>query len=94
MSHKNLIFSIVLALIFTWFAIANLQIVTVSFLIWNFMMSLSLVILLSILLGILITGIVSVAEQAKLMRRIKGLEKKEKELDELTGKTTKPVETT
>lgn len=83
MSPRNLIFSIVLAILFTWFALANSQSVTVSLLIWKLQMSLSLVILLSIMIGILFTGILSAAEQARMLGKINELENKLKHDEEL-----------
>ena len=72
---KSLIGAIVLAIILTWFALANSQIVTVSLLIWSIQVSLSLVMLLSILLGVIFTGILSAGEQSKMYAKIKNLEK-------------------
>lgn len=92
MSPRNLIFSIILAIIFTWFALANAQAVTVSLLLWKYQMSLSLVILLSILIGILFTGIISAAEQARMLGRIKELESKLKHEEELLSSQVEKTE--
>jgi uncharacterized integral membrane protein len=72
---KSLITAIVLAIVFTWFALANSQVVNVSIFIWSFQVSLSMVILVSILIGVIFTGIVSASEQARMMGKIKELEK-------------------
>jgi len=72
---KSLISAIVLAIILTWFALANSQIVTVSLLIWSVQVSLSLVMLLSMLIGVIVTGILSAGEQSKMFAKIKNLEK-------------------
>jgi len=72
---KSLIGAIVLAIILTWFALANSQIVTVSLLIWSVQVSLSLVMLLSMLIGVIVTGILSAGEQSKMFAKIKNLEK-------------------
>jgi uncharacterized integral membrane protein len=72
---KNLITAIILAIVFTWFALANSQVVNVSIFIWSFQVSLSMVILVSILVGVIFTGIVSASEQARMMGKIKELEK-------------------
>jgi uncharacterized integral membrane protein len=72
---KSLISAIVLAIILTWFALANSQMVTVSMLIWSIQVSLSLVMLLSILIGVIFTGILSAGEQSKMYAKIKNLEK-------------------
>jgi uncharacterized integral membrane protein len=72
---KSLISAIVLAIILTWFALANSQIVTVSILVWSIQVSLSLVMLLSILIGVIFTGILSAGEQSKMYAKIKNLEK-------------------
>ncbi len=73
---RSLITAIILAIIFTWFALANSQMVTVSIFIWSFQVSLSLVILISILIGIIFTGIVSAAEEARMLGNIRELENK------------------
>ena len=72
---RSLIIAIILAIIFTWFALANSQMVTVSIFVWNSQISLSMVILISILIGVIFTGMVSASEQARMMRKIKELEK-------------------
>jgi len=78
MSPRNLVISITLAIFFTWFALANSQTVTLSILIWKYQLSLSLVILISILIGIILTGIISAKEENKLFGKIKELEKQSK----------------
>jgi len=83
MSFRNLILSIILAIFFTWFALANSQIVTVSFIAKSIQVSLSLVILISILIGIILTGIISLAEQNRMLGKIKELESKLKHEEEL-----------
>ena len=72
---RNLVSVIILAIILTWFALANSQIVTVSMLIWSIQVSLSLVMLLSMLIGVIVTGILSAGEQSKMYAKIKNLEK-------------------
>ena len=72
---KSLIGAIVLAIMFTWFALANSMPVDVSILIWKIHVSLSLVILVSILIGVIFTGIMSAGEQSKMYAKIKNLEK-------------------
>ncbi|MFH1710173.1 MAG: LapA family protein [bacterium] len=83
MSFRTLILSITLAIFFTWFALANSQMVTVSILIWNLNVSLSLVILISILIGVIFTGIISAAEQTRMFGKIRELESKLKHDEEL-----------
>ena len=78
MSPRNLVISITLAIFFTWFALANSQTVTLSILIWKYQLSLSLVILISILIGIILTGNISAKEENKLFGKIKELEKQSK----------------
>ena len=82
---KSLIGAIVLAIIFTWFALANSMPVDVSILIWKIHVSLSLVILVSILIGVIFTGILSAGEQSKMYGKIKNLEKEVKHDEELLG---------
>jgi uncharacterized integral membrane protein len=76
MQLKNLVLSIILAIFFTWFALANSQMVTVSILIRNIQVSLSLVILISILVGVILTGIISAAEQTRMFGKIRDIEGK------------------
>jgi uncharacterized integral membrane protein len=85
MMLRNLVFSIILAIVFTWFALTNSQMVTVTLLLWNWSISLSLVILVCLLLGVIFTGIFSTAEQAKASAKIKELEKHIKELEAAAG---------
>jgi uncharacterized integral membrane protein len=75
MSIKSLLMSVVLAILFSWFALANSQAVTVSLLLWNYQVPLFLVILISMMLGILFTGLISAVEENKLMGKLKDLEK-------------------
>jgi uncharacterized integral membrane protein len=83
MQLKNLVLSIILAIFFTWFALANSQMVTVSILIRNIQVSLSLVILISILVGVILTGIISAAEQTRMFGKIREIEGKLKHDEEL-----------
>ena len=80
---KNWLQTAVLSLIFaaflTAFALSNSQVTKVSLVFWQGQMSLALVILISILVGVICTGIVAVLEELKLVRRIKELESKERE---------------
>jgi uncharacterized integral membrane protein len=76
MTIKNLIISVILAIFFTWFALANSQTVSVSILLWNSKLSLSLVILISILIGVIFTGLISAAEETKMLGKIRELEGK------------------
>jgi uncharacterized integral membrane protein len=73
---KSLISAIILAIFFTWFALSNAAPTKVSILIWSFDVSLSLVILISILVGVIFTGILSAAGQARMLMKIKELESK------------------
>ncbi len=75
MSFKNVTISVLLAIIFTWFALANSDVVTVSILLRSYKISLSLVILICILIGIIIAGLISAAEQTRMLGRIHELEK-------------------
>ena len=76
MPLRNLVLSIILAIFFTWFALANSQMVTVSILIRNIQVSLSLVILISILIGVILTGVISAAEQTRMFGKIRDIEGK------------------
>ena len=83
MQLKNLVLSIILAIFFTWFALANSQMVTVSILFRNIQVSLSLVILISILIGVILTGLISAAEQTRMFGKIREIEGKLKHDEEL-----------
>lgn len=83
MSIKNLVLSVILAILFTWFALANSQNATLSLFVWQLNISLSLVILISILIGVIFTGLISAAEQARMLMKIKELEGKIKHDEEL-----------
>jgi len=83
MWFRNLIISIVLAVIFSWFALSNSQIVTISILIWKYQTSLFVVILISVLIGVIFTGLVAAAEQTRLLGKIKELQSSLKHDEEL-----------
>lgn len=68
--------SIILAMLLTWFALLNSQVVSISLLVWSFNTYLSIVIFISILVGILFTGLISAMEQRKFLSRISELEGK------------------
>jgi uncharacterized integral membrane protein len=86
MSIKNIAISVILAIIFTWFALVNSTTVTVSLIFRSYTLSLSLVILVSILIGVIIAGLVSATEETRMMGKIRGLEKlvkkEEKQVEE------------
>jgi uncharacterized integral membrane protein len=86
MWFKNLLLSIFLAVVFTWFAIANSQSVTLSVLIWRFNMSLSLVVLISALVGVIFTGLVAAMEQTRMYGKMKDVEGKLKHDEEILKK--------
>jgi len=80
---RSLIAAVILAIILTWFALANSQMVTVSFIARSIQVSLSLVILISILIGVVLTGIISLAEQNRMLGKTKELENKLKHEEEI-----------
>jgi uncharacterized integral membrane protein len=80
---RTLIMALILAIVFTWFALSNSQIEKVSILIWSFQIPLSLLILVSILIGIIFTGIVFSMEQTKLLGKMRELERKLKTEEEI-----------
>ncbi len=75
--------AIILAIIFTWFAVSNSQVVKVSLLVWSFQFSLSLLILISVLIGIILTGLIAAMEQTKLIAKIGELQGQVKHDEEL-----------
>ncbi len=89
MSFKNVIISVLLAIILTWFALVNSTTVTISLIFRSYTLSLSLVILVSILIGVILTGIISAAEQARMLRRIGELEGNLKKEEQILGKEKK-----
>jgi len=80
---RNLVSAVILAIILTWFALANSQLVKVSVLIWSVNVSLSLVILISLLIGVILTGVLSAGEQSKMFIKIKQLESEIKHDEDL-----------
>ena len=86
---KNWMQTAVLSLIFaaflTAFALSNAQVAKVSLVFWQGEVSLALIILISILIGVLCTGVIAVVEETKMLRTIKQLEDKVKEHE---GETT------
>jgi putative membrane protein len=80
---RSLVMAIILAIIFTWFAISNSQVVKVSLLIWSLQVSLSLLILISVLIGIILTGLISAMEQTRLIAKIGELQGQVKHDEEL-----------
>lgn len=79
MAFRSFIMSIVLAIIFTWFALSNSDPVKVHLLVWSLNTYISILIFISILVGILFTGIISAMEQRKFLSTIKELESKLKQ---------------
>lgn len=75
---KNMIFSVLLAILLTWFALTNAQQVTVTVLFRSYQFSLSLVILICVLIGVIISGLTAVMEESRLLKKIKDLEAKVK----------------
>jgi uncharacterized integral membrane protein len=71
--------SVILAMLLTWFALLNSQVVSISLLFWSFNTYLSIVIFISMLVGILFTGLISAMEQRKFLSTIKELESKLKQ---------------
>jgi uncharacterized integral membrane protein len=76
MAFRSFIMSIILAILFTWFALSNSDPVRVSLLFWSFNTHLSILIFISILVGILFTGLISAMEQRKFLSTISELESK------------------
>lgn len=90
MSFKNLVISVILAILFTWFALANSMSVTVSIFLWKLTLSLSLIILICILFGVIISGLIAAGESARMYGKIRDLEGKLKHDEDLLGKNAEP----
>lgn len=75
MNAKSLLISVILALLFAWVALANSQAVRITLIFWGWDVPLFLVILISIMIGILFTGLISAVEEGKLLGKLKNLEK-------------------
>lgn len=74
---QSAILGLLLAIFVTTFALVNAQITSVNLIFWQIPeISLALIILISVLIGVIFTGIVSVIEQSRLQKKIKELEKK------------------
>ena len=80
---KNILFSVILAIILTWFALTNAQAVDVTLFFKSYKFSLALVILICVLIGIIISGLTAMVEESKLLARIRELEGKLKHDEEL-----------
>jgi len=76
--------SLVFATMLTAFALSNSQTTKISLIFWRGDVSLALIILISILIGVICTGVLAIAEETKLMRQIKHLEDKVKEFESKT----------
>ncbi len=81
--YRSIIFSVILAILLTWFALTNAQPVNVSFFLTSYQFSLSLVILVCVLIGVIISGVTAVIEESRLLKRIRELEIRLKHEEEL-----------
>jgi len=78
---RSAILALIFAVFITSFVLQNASVVNVSFIIKSVQMSLAIVIIVSILFGVICTGIIAVFEQMRLHRKIAELEKKIKEYE-------------
>jgi len=78
---RSSILALIFAVFITSFVLQNAGIITVSFIFRKVQTSLAIVIIVSILVGVLCTGIIAVLEQLRLNRKIAELEKKIKEYE-------------
>ncbi len=76
------ILGLIFAILIVVFAIQNSSTTTVNFLFYSIQnISVALLLLISVLVGVIFTGLVAVVEQRRLLRTIADLEKKIKEYE-------------
>jgi len=78
---RSSILALIFAVFITSFVLQNAGVTTVSFLFTRIQTSLAIVIIISILVGVICTGIIAFFEQLKLRKQVMELEKKIKEYE-------------
>lgn len=78
---RSSILALIFAVFITSFVLQNAGIITINLLFKRVQTSLAIVIIVSVLIGVICTGIIAFFEQLKLNRRIIQLEKKVKEYE-------------
>lgn len=78
---RSSILALIFAIFITAFVLQNAGVITVSFVFMQVQTSLAIVIIVSILVGVICTGIIAVLEQARSGKRIGELEKKLKDYE-------------
>ncbi len=81
-----LIFALIIAIITVFFAIQNTTMVTVYFFIWQFTSSLALILIFSLVIGVLLSLLISIP---KIQSRNWQISKQKKQISELTEENTK-----
>lgn len=76
---RSSILALIFAIFITTFVLQNAGMTTVSFIFKQVQTSLAVVIIVSVLIGVICTGIIAVLEQLRLSKRVAELEKKLKE---------------
>ncbi|ACL69972.1 LapA family protein [Halothermothrix orenii] len=90
--QANLILGLIFALLIAIFSIQNAQSVSLFLFSWRFEISLVVITLGSMALGALLMGIPAYIKQLKLRRRLKSIEKENKDLEERLGVLTNEFE--
>ncbi len=78
---RSSILALIFAVFITAFVLQNASVTTISFLFGKLETSLAIVIIVSVLIGVICTGIIAFLEQLRLHKKIAELEKKIKEYE-------------
>jgi uncharacterized integral membrane protein len=87
---RSSILALIFAVFITSFVLQNAGIITVSFLFKKVQTSLAIVIIVSILVGVICTGIIAFFEQLKLNKKVAELKKKLEEYEPVYKEPTQP----
>ena len=77
---RSSILALIFAIFITAFVLQNAGVITVSFVFKQVQTSLAIVIIVSVLVGVICTGVIAVLEQMRSTKKMAELEKKLKEL--------------
>jgi|GEM_PF-1845876 len=84
---RSSILALIFAVFITSFVLQNARIITISLLFKSVQTSLAIVIIVSVLIGVICTGIIAFFEQIKINRKVISLEKKLKEYEPVYKET-------
>ena len=78
---RSSILALIFAIFITTFVLQNSGMITINFVVKQVQTSLAIVMIASVLVGVICTGVIAVLEQVKLTKKISALEKKIKEYE-------------